>query len=174
MGQKTDIKHDWLSLHGQMFLCCRPFELISKTWKVLQQNEDQCDVSHLLWSWQESIIRILIIIFNLMALLSVISSLCCIQVDYRRVGELSQILRQPGLSDPHRSLRAVPPRRNQPLGPQQVLQRREAREPAALQPSTLSCPVEDGGVVRGWASTPETCCWWHNFWMGPKIMAKVI
>lgn len=121
---------------GQRFLCCRrPFGLISTT-----------------RSSQESIITILLLIFNLMALVSIISSLCCIQVDHGRVGELSQILWQPGLSDPHRSLRAVPPRRNQPLGPQQVLQRREAREPAALQPSALSCPVEDGGVVRGGAS----------------------
>lgn len=111
-----------------------------------------------------------IIISNLMAW--VISSPCCIQVDHGRVGALSPILRQPGLSDPHRSLRAVPPRRNQPLGPQQILQRREAREPAALQPSGMSCPVEDGGVVRGWASTPETCCWWHTFWMRLKSDIK--
>lgn len=131
------------------------------------------DVSHLLESWQKSILMILIIILNLTALVSVISSLCCTQVDHRRVGALSQILRQPGLSDPHCSLRAGPPRRNQPLGPQQVLQRREAREPEALQPSVLSCPVEDGGVVRGWASTPESGCWWSNFWMGPKKMTKV-
>lgn len=98
-----------------------------------------------------------------MSLDSVISSLCSIQVDDGWVGALSQILWQPGLSDPDRSLRAVPPRRNQPLGPQQVLQRREAREPAALQPSVLSRPVEDGGVVRGLASTPESCCWWDTF-----------
>lgn len=70
-------------------------------------------------------------------------------MDIRRLGTLPQDLRQPGLSDPDGPLRAVPPRRDQPLRAQQVLQRREAREPAALQQSAVPRPVEDRSVVRG-------------------------
>lgn len=70
-------------------------------------------------------------------------------MDIRRLGTLPQDLRQPGLSDPDGPLRAVPPRRDQPLRAQQVLQWREAREPAALQQSAVPRPVEDRSVVRG-------------------------
>lgn len=78
---------------------------------------------------------------------SAVSSARFVQVDLRGLGALYQDLRQPGLSDPDRSLRAVPPRRHQPLRPQQVLQRREAREPEALQQSPVSGPVEAWSLV---------------------------
>lgn len=72
------------------------------------------------------------------------------QVELRRLGALHQNLRQPGLPDPDGALRAVPQRRHQPLRPQQVLQRREAREPEAVRPGVLPRAVEDRRLVGGW------------------------
>ena len=72
-----------------------------------------------------------------------------VQVDLGGVGELSPVLRQPGLPDPDGALRAVRQRRHQPLGPHQVLQRGAARGSAALQPGALPLPLESRGLVRG-------------------------
>ena len=82
-----------------------------------------------------------------------------------RVGALHQNLRHFRLPAAHGALPPAAPRRHQPLGAQQVLRGRPAREPPALQQSALPGPVENGALERGGCANsvgPGGVCVWKR------------
>ena len=90
-----------------------------------------------------------------------------LQLGGGRVGALHQNLRHFRLPAAHGALPPAAPRRHQPLGAQQVLRGRPAREPPALQQSALPGPVENGALERGGCANSEgpgrggVCVWKH-------------
>lgn len=77
------------------------------------------------------------------------SGIFIIQLVGRRVGSLQQILWQAGHSDEGCAVCPTPPEWHKPDGAHQVLHRRAPWHTQALQPLTMSSPMEDWGLVPG-------------------------